>query len=61
MSSEFTPFVAASMREMLLDMLEKHPEIFDRPTRYPEGRAEFLKQKEPKGAEPWITKNCMRT
>lgn len=24
-SSEFTPFVAASMREMLLDMLEKHP------------------------------------
>ena len=39
-------FVAASMREMLLDMLEKHPEIFDRPTRYPEGRAEFLKQKE---------------
>lgn len=46
-SSEFTPFVAASMREMLLDMLEKHPEIFDRPTRYPEGRAEFLKQKEP--------------
>ena len=40
MSSEFTPFVAASMRE-------KHPEIFDRPTRYPEGRAEFLKQKEP--------------
>lgn len=29
-----------------LDMLEKHPEIFDRPTRYPEGRAEFLKQKE---------------
>lgn len=33
MSSEFTPFVAASMREMLLDMLEKHPEIFDRPTR----------------------------
>ena len=43
---EFTPFVAASMREMLLDMLEKHPEIFDRPTRYPEGRAEFLKQKE---------------
>lgn len=36
MSSEFTPFVAASMREMLLDMLEKHPEIFDRPTRYPE-------------------------
>lgn len=40
-------FVAASMREMLLDMLEKHPEIFDRPTRYPEGRAEFLKQKEP--------------
>ena len=31
MSSEFTPFVAASMREMLLDMLEKHPEIFDRP------------------------------
>lgn len=27
MSSEFTPFVAASMREMLLDMLEKHPEI----------------------------------
>lgn len=47
MSSEFTPFVAASMREMLLDMLEKHPEIFDRPTRYQEGRAEFLKQKEP--------------
>lgn len=48
MNSEFTPFVAASMREMLLDMLEKHPEIFDRPTtRYPEGRAEFLKQKEP--------------
>ena len=44
---EFTPFAAASMREMLLDMLEKHPEIFDRPTRYPEGRAEFLKQKEP--------------
>ena len=27
MNSEFTPFVAASMREMLLDMLEKHPEI----------------------------------
>lgn len=47
MSSEFTPFVAASMREMLLDMLEKHPEIFDRPTRYPAGREEFLKQKEP--------------
>lgn len=47
MSSEFTPFVAASMREMLLDMLEKHPEIFDRPTRYLAGRAEFLKQKEP--------------
>lgn len=47
MSSEFTPFVAESMREMLLDMLEKHPEIFDRPIRYPEGRAEFLKQKEP--------------
>lgn len=47
MSSEFTPFVAASMREMLLDMLEKHSEIFDRPTRYPEDRAEFLKQKEP--------------
>ena len=46
MNREFTPFVAASMREMLLDMLEKHPEIFDRPTRYPEGRAEFLKQKE---------------
>ena len=36
-----------SMREMLLDMLEKHPEIFDRPTRYPAGREEFLKQKEP--------------
>lgn len=47
MSSEFTPFVAASMREMLLDMLEKHPEIFDRPTRYPASREEFLKQKEP--------------
>lgn len=46
-SSEFTPFVAASMREMLLDMLEKHPEIFDRPTRCPAGREEFLKQKEP--------------
>ena len=47
MSREFTPFVAASILEMLLDMLEKHPEIFDRPTRYPEGRAEFLKQNEP--------------
>lgn len=47
MSSEFTPYVAASMREMLLDMLEKHPEIFDRPTRYPTDREEFLKQKEP--------------
>ena len=32
---------------IVADMLEKHPEIFDRPTRYPEGRAEFLKQKEP--------------
>lgn len=45
--NQLKAFVAASMREMLLDMLEKHPEIFDRPTRYPEGRAEFLKQKEP--------------
>ena len=41
MNREFTPFVAASMREMLLDMLEKHPEIFDRPTRYPEAGQNF--------------------
>lgn len=58
MNSEFTPFVAASMREMLLDMLEKHPEIFRQTDKIPGGPGRIF---ETEGAEPWITKNCMRT
>ena len=47
MGCAYSPFVAASMKEML----ENHPEIFDRPTKYPEGREQCLKLRKEKEHE----------
>lgn len=51
MGCAYSPFVASSMKEMLLEMLENHPEIFDRPTKYPGGREQCLKLRKEKEHE----------
>lgn len=51
MGCAYSPFVASSMKETLLEMLENHPEIFDRPTKYPEGREQCLKLRKEKEHE----------
>ncbi len=37
----YSPFAAGQMREMLIAYLENHPEILDRPTKYPKARDEL--------------------